>query len=152
MTRRLSRIRKNIVVAPLIPVLLVAIACGTAANPTPAPEAVAPAPAEVQTPEVRIREIAVATEIPTAIPTPVAAAADSRAVALFDPNAKRGGDTPGSHGCGYGALRHDAVGYGLYRRAHEPAIQRGAAVQPSGRGQTRSSRTWLRTGQFRKTT
>lgn len=89
MTHRLSRILKSIVVAPLIPMLLIATACGTAATPTP--EAVAPSSAGDQTPEVRIREIAVATEIPTAIPTPVAAEGGSRSVSLLDPNAKQGG-------------------------------------------------------------
>ena len=65
------------------------IACGSSANPTP--EAIAPSSAGEQTPAVRIREIAVATQIPTAIPTPVAAAGDSRSVSLLDRNAKQGG-------------------------------------------------------------
>ena len=89
MTHRLIRVLKNIVVAPLIPVLLITTACGTATTPTP--EATAPSADGEQTPEVRIREIAVATQIPTAIPTPVAAAGDSKSVTLLDPNAKQGG-------------------------------------------------------------
>ena len=89
MTHRLLRILRNIVVAPLIPILLMTVACGGAAAPTP--EATAPSSAAEQTPEVRIREIAVATQIPTAIPTPVAAAGDSRSVSLLDRNAKQGG-------------------------------------------------------------
>ena len=89
MTHRLLKILKNIVVAPLIPILLMMTACGGAATPTP--EASAPSSAGDQTPAVRIREIAVATQIPTAIPTPVAAAGDSRSVSLLDRNAKQGG-------------------------------------------------------------
>ena len=89
MTHRLLRILKNIVVAPLILILLMTIACGASATPTP--EAIAPSSAGEQTPTVRIQEIAVVTQIPTAIPTPVAAAGDSRSFSLLDRNAKQGG-------------------------------------------------------------